>query len=51
MAIVDRTRELEPLAEQASAIGWEGRTAREMLLESERQFAETGRYSGSTRSS
>jgi N-methylhydantoinase B len=46
MAIVDRTRELEPLAEQASAIGWEGRTAREMLLESERQFAETGRYWG-----
>jgi len=46
MAIVDRTREPEPLVEQASAIGWEGRTAREMLVASERKFAETGRYCG-----
>jgi N-methylhydantoinase B/acetone carboxylase alpha subunit len=42
MAVVDRTRELEPREERA--IGWEGRTALEMLTESERLFAETGRY-------
>jgi hypothetical protein len=46
MAIVDRTRELEGLAKPDGAIGWEGRTAREMLLDSERLFAETGRYVG-----
>jgi N-methylhydantoinase B/acetone carboxylase alpha subunit len=46
MAIVDRTRELERLAEERAAIGWEGRTAREMLEASERLFADTGRYFG-----
>ena len=44
MAVVDRTRELEPREERP--IGWEGRTALEMLSESERLFAETGRYCG-----
>jgi N-methylhydantoinase B/acetone carboxylase alpha subunit len=47
MAIVDRTRELEPLAAgKQRAIGWDNRSALEMLLESERLFAETGRYCG-----
>ncbi len=47
MAMVDRTRELEPLAAEASRpIGWERRSAQEMLTESERLFAETGRYCG-----
>ena len=46
MAIVDRTRELEGLAKERGGIGWEGRSAHEMLLESERLFAETGRYCG-----
>ncbi len=44
MAVVDRTRELEP--REGQAIGWDGRTALEMLSESERQFADTGRYCG-----
>jgi len=35
MAMVDRTRELEPLAaEEARPIGWEGRSANAMLTES-----------------
>src|SRR3989440_11099725 len=47
MAIVDRTRELEPLAaEKRRAIGWESNSALDMLTESERLFAETGRYCG-----
>jgi N-methylhydantoinase B len=47
MAMVDRTRELERLAaEPREPIGWEGRSAREMLVESERLFHETGRYCG-----
>lgn len=44
MAVVDRTRELEP--REGRPIGWEGRTALEMLGESERLFADTGRYCG-----
>ena len=47
MAMVDRTRELERLAEEPrERIGWEGRSALEMLRESERLFGETGRYWG-----
>ncbi len=47
MAMVDGTRELEQLTEDGAApIGWDGRSAREMLEESERLFAETGRYHG-----
>jgi N-methylhydantoinase B len=47
MAIVDRTKELEPLAaEQRRPIGWDERTALEMLRESERLFTETGSYYG-----
>jgi N-methylhydantoinase B len=47
MAIVDRTRELERLAAAAlPKIGWDGRTANEMLAESERLFAESGSYWG-----
>jgi N-methylhydantoinase B len=47
MAMVDRTRELEPLAaEERRPIGWESRSALEMLAESERLFAETGSYCG-----
>jgi acetone carboxylase, alpha subunit len=47
MAIVDRTKELEPLAHKGrTSIGWEGRTAKAMLADSERLFAETGRYCG-----
>jgi N-methylhydantoinase B len=47
MAMVDRTRELELLAaEPQRPIGWEGRTAAEMLTDSERLFAETGSYCG-----
>ncbi|MGH2963664.1 MAG: hydantoinase B/oxoprolinase family protein, partial [Solirubrobacterales bacterium] len=46
MAIVDRTRELERLATDRAEIGWDGATARKMLVESERVFAETGRYLG-----
>ncbi len=44
MAVVDRTRELEP--REGQAIGWDGRTALEMLSESERLFSDTGRYCG-----
>ena len=44
MAIVDRTRELEQREQRP--IGWDGRTALEMLTESERRFAQTGRYWG-----
>jgi N-methylhydantoinase B len=44
--MVDRTRELEP--RERAPIGWEGRTAREMLEESERLFRETGAYAGLT---
>src|SRR3989454_2832152 len=44
MAIVDRTRELEEV--ERRSIGWNGQTARAMLEESERLFAETGRYAG-----
>ena len=43
MALVDATRELEPRGEP---IGWEGRRLDEMLVESERRFAETGHYWG-----
>ena len=43
MAIVDRTRALEP---KGAPIGWDGRTALEMLGESERLFGESGRYWG-----
>jgi N-methylhydantoinase B len=46
MAMVDRTRELEPLAAERRAIGWEGRTVKEMLEESERRFAQSGGYWG-----
>ena len=47
MAIVERTRELErEAAAPGAGIGWDGRTAREMLEESERAFADTGRYWG-----
>ncbi|MEA2388712.1 MAG: acetone carboxylase, alpha subunit [Thermoleophilaceae bacterium] len=46
MAIVDRTRELEPQAAESREIGWGGATAAEMLEESERLFEETGRYAG-----
>jgi N-methylhydantoinase B/oxoprolinase/acetone carboxylase alpha subunit len=42
MTIVDSTRELE--RDERLPIGWEGRTAVEMLERSERQFAESGRY-------
>ena len=44
MAIVDRTRELEDQAAARRPIGWDGRSARGMLEESERLFAETGSY-------
>jgi N-methylhydantoinase B len=45
MAMVDRTKELEPLAgERQAPIGWDGQSAKAMLEESERLFAETGRY-------
>jgi N-methylhydantoinase B/acetone carboxylase alpha subunit len=44
MAIVDRTRELEP--RETAPIGWGGRTALEMLTESEQLFERTGRYWG-----
>jgi acetone carboxylase, alpha subunit len=46
MAMVDRTRELEP--RERAPIGWQGKTANEMLEESERLFAETGSYAGLT---
>src|SRR6058998_3712294 len=45
MPIVDRTKELEPLAgERQAPIGWDGKSAKAMLEESERLFAESGRY-------
>jgi acetone carboxylase, alpha subunit len=44
MTIVDRSRDLEP--REGRAIGWDGRTALEMLEQSERVFAQTGRYQG-----
>jgi acetone carboxylase, alpha subunit len=43
MAMVEATRGLEP---QAEGIGWDGRRLDEMLAESERLFAESGRYYG-----
>ena len=46
--MVDRTRELEPLAEERRPIGWDGHTAKGMLEESERLFGETGSYWGLT---
>jgi N-methylhydantoinase B/acetone carboxylase alpha subunit len=44
MAIVERTRELEPT--ELQPIGWDGCTAKEMLENSEQLFRETGRYYG-----
>jgi len=44
MTIVDATRELEP--RETPPIGWRGRTLKEMLEESEAQFAQTGSYCG-----
>jgi acetone carboxylase, alpha subunit len=44
MAIVEATRSLEP--REKRPIGWDGRTLREMLDESERLFAATGSYCG-----
>lgn len=38
--MVDRTRELEP--REGAPIGWDGKTATEMLEEPEQRFAETG---------
>jgi N-methylhydantoinase B len=48
MAMVDRTRELEELAAEPEAIGWDGKRLDEMLAESERLFADTGSYYGLT---
>ena len=45
MTIVDRTRELEPLAAGARSAGT-GRPRSRCSTESERLFAETGRYCG-----
>jgi N-methylhydantoinase B len=44
MAVVPATRELEP--RERRPIGWDGKRLSEMLAESERLFAETGRYYG-----
>src|SRR4051812_16147614 len=44
MTIVDATRELEP--REGRPIGWDGRYLTEMLADSDRLFAETGRYQG-----
>jgi N-methylhydantoinase B len=44
MALVPATRELEP--RERRPIGWDGKRLSEMLAESERLFAETGRYYG-----
>jgi N-methylhydantoinase B/acetone carboxylase alpha subunit len=44
VTIVDSTRELE--RDERLPIGWDGRTALEMLERAERQFADTGRYCG-----
>ncbi len=41
--IVDATRELEP---RPQPIGWDGRTLKEMLEDSDRTFSETGYYAG-----
>jgi N-methylhydantoinase B/oxoprolinase/acetone carboxylase alpha subunit len=46
MAIVDQTKSLEQ--PERDTIGWDGKTARQMLEESERQFAETGSCYGLT---
>jgi len=43
MAIADSTRQLRA---EAAPIGWDGRRLQEMLADSERLFAETGRYAG-----
>ena len=44
MTIVDATRQLEP--RERKPIGWDGRSALEMLEESERLFENTGAYAG-----
>jgi N-methylhydantoinase B/acetone carboxylase alpha subunit len=44
MAIVEATREMEP--REAEPIGWDGRRLTEMLADSDRLLAETGRYQG-----
>src|SRR5882757_3631201 len=44
MALTDASRALEPPT--AQAIGWDGQTLMQMLVEQERLFAETGRYYG-----
>ncbi len=44
MAVIDKTRELEPTA--SAPIGWEGQSLREMLERSESLFEETGHYHG-----
>ncbi|MGI8631881.1 MAG: hydantoinase B/oxoprolinase family protein [Solirubrobacterales bacterium] len=46
MAIVDATRDLEKQVADRRPIGWDGATLREMLTESERLFADTGRFRG-----
>ena len=46
MAIVDRTASSSRSPQRRAPIGWDGRSALEMLDESERLFAETGRYWG-----
>jgi N-methylhydantoinase B/acetone carboxylase alpha subunit len=43
MAIADSTL---PQSAEAAPIGWDGRRLQEMLTDSERLFAETGRYAG-----
>ena len=45
MAIVDATKQLEP---EAKPIGWDGRSVKQMLEDSDRLFAETGSYAGLT---
>ncbi len=45
MAIVDATKQLEP---DAKPIGWDGRSVKQMLEDSDRLFAETGSYAGLT---
>jgi N-methylhydantoinase B len=44
MSIVDSTHELEP--QEAAPIGWDGLRLTEMLADSDRLFADTGRYQG-----
>jgi N-methylhydantoinase B/oxoprolinase/acetone carboxylase alpha subunit/acetone carboxylase gamma subunit len=46
MAIVDATRQLE--SDAGAAIGWDGKSVREMLAESDRLFEESGSYYGLT---